>query len=248
MKTQIIRGIIAATAITLQPDFIFAQWQQSNGNPYKFGRTKTDIAAIGIGAFPNGTANPPLSALHINTNPPFPPATGFFSLGEVFRTVGPSTETNAWRMLSGTGTGTEKFVLFNPASSDNVFLRSSVSGANMQFQTTLTVFGNPIPLTRMTITDGLFGMVGIGNGFTNPQSQLHINDGDFPTYTQITNTNTGPNADDGFRVGIDADGVAELRQQENFGFNFYTQNPNTLKMTLTATGDLNITTANKGTK
>jgi hypothetical protein len=52
----------------------------------------------------------PAAALHVNTNSL--PATTLFTPGEVFRTTGPTTNVNAWRMFTGTGNGTEKFNLW----------------------------------------------------------------------------------------------------------------------------------------
>jgi len=49
-----------------------------------------------------------------------------FLPGEVFATSGPSSNINAWRMYTGAGTGTEKFVLYNPATSSDMLLQSTV--------------------------------------------------------------------------------------------------------------------------
>ena len=182
----------------------------------------TDVGRLGI-----GTINP-ASLLHVSTT----------ATGEIFRTTSNTTagNFNAWRMVTGAGAGTEKFAILNPGGSDNVIIQASRAGAIMQFNVAGT-FGGPsaAPISRMVITDGDLiantGLVGIGNSFTTPKSKLHLNDGSFSTYLQITNTNTNPvgqvvnpDANDGFKVGIAADGTAELRQQENKNMNFYTGN------------------------
>ena len=58
--------------------------------------------------------------------------------------------------------------------------------------------------TRMDITGvpGLTqGYIAIGPNFTTPKSLLHLNDTGF-VYTQWTNTNTGANDIDGFKLGF----------------------------------------------
>ncbi len=85
--------------------------------------------------------------------------------------------------------------------------------------------GGPLftPTQRMTIL-GTTGFVGIGNGFTAPQSLLHLNDGASAIYAQFTNTATGSSAPGmGFRVGISAAGNAEIRQQLINPMQFFTR-------------------------
>lgn len=163
--------------------------------------------------------------------------------GEVFRTSSNAAagSVNAWRMSTGTGAGfSEKFSIIVPPSTsanpNDVILQATQPGAVMQFNIAGTsLFGGAGPITRMVITDGAFignsGLIGMGNGFTTPKSQLHLNDGLFPTYLQITNFQTNnsgglsPAANDGFKIGIAADGTAELRQQEPLlSMNFLTNN------------------------
>ncbi|MDO9187031.1 MAG: tail fiber domain-containing protein [Bacteroidia bacterium] len=163
--------------------------------------------------------------------------------GEVFRTSSNAAagSVNAWRMSTGTGAGfSEKFSIIVPPSTsatpNDVILQATQSGAVMRFNIAGTsLFGGSGPITRMVITDGAFagnsGLIGMGNGFTTPKSQLHLNDGLFPTYLQITNFQTNnsgglsPAATDGFKIGIAADGTAELRQQEPLlSMNFLTNN------------------------
>ena len=62
------------------------------------------------------------------------------------------------------------------------------------------------------------GFIGINT--TNPQSRLHLNENNaVELFSQWTNINT-PN--DGFLVGINSDGVAELRQQEDLPIRIFT--------------------------
>ena len=83
--------------------------------------------------------------------------------------------------------------------------------------------------------DCFTGFWSVGGGFA-PQSLLHLNDDQpdntsppNPVYTQFTNTggNTGgigATATDGFLVGIAANGIAELNQQENDQIDIFTNN------------------------
>ena len=68
------------------------------------------------------------------------------------------------------------------------------------------------------------GALGIGTNFSAPQSLLHIHDGAFATYTQITNASTNNTATDGFKLGIAANGTAELRQQEDAPIDIFSTN------------------------
>jgi len=76
------------------------------------------------------------------------------------------------------------------------------------------------------VDDG--GQVGIGAGFiTNaPTSLLHVDAGTgVASYLKFTaNTTTGQTATDGFDLGIDATGNAEVRQRGNLSLLFYTNN------------------------
>ena len=206
----------AIAALCFSQNFVYAQW---NFGINPDGRTIPSVTrSIGIGPFT--TSYRPLAALHIDTRTPFPTSPNFLP-GEVFRTDCPSGTTlipisTSWRMLRG-GTPIARF--FNTTGSNDFFMEAQQSGASLRFNTT-SFFGTS---TKMIITDGLLGFVGIGNNFLLPQSQLHINDGPFATYTQITNTATGATATDGFKVGIDATvGIAQVIQQEPQDMQFYT--------------------------
>ena len=78
----------------------YLQWQVGNAGGQFYGRTDPaqNIFGIGIGDFPNGT--PPLSALHINANAPFP-GNIFWQAGEVFRTDCPQDISTYWRQQRG---------------------------------------------------------------------------------------------------------------------------------------------------
>ena len=95
-----------------------AQLQVSNNfpGPDIWGQVNpfTGSQSIGVGDF-NSNSVWPQSALHINTNPAFMPASPTFSAGEVFRTDAPNLATY-WRMLRSGG---EYGVLFN--NNDNHF-------------------------------------------------------------------------------------------------------------------------------
>jgi len=91
-------------------------------------------------------------------------------------------------------------------------------GDNIQSSAGHVNFGNTVMFN--------FSNIKIGIGLTAPQHKLHINDRNqfifgqpnpvFSAYTnQAFGGGTGATATDGFLVGINSDGTAELRQQEN---------------------------------
>lgn len=316
MKQTFKLGRYAVIALLfLSGNLVFAQFQAipfSTNQSWRF--IPNNVSRLGIGNFANGTNL--ASTLTVNGNTTTNPT------GEVFSTTGPSTNLNAWRLKTGAGNGTDKFILSvastTSASPNLVTLQSSADG--MSFNTGGAIekmritaggfigvgttnpqsyfhisdgnFGRMLqftnPSTGVTLNDGFLmlllgsdialsqqenanlllatgsgasniarltvtgiagstqGFVGIGNNFLTPQSLLHVNDGSNATYTQITNTATGATAGDGFKVGIAANGAAELRQQENASMNFYTGNANTAnppvlqaeRMKITADGAL----------
>jgi len=123
---------------------------------------------------------------------------------------------NTWNyaggiILSGGGTGAK-----------SVFIHSTGLSNNQGAGKLITRCDSVDIFTIDVRTGSTFGFVGIGQNFTNPKSQLHIHDGAFDTYTQITNTATGATANDGFRLGILATGEAILNQQENLPMYFNT--------------------------
>lgn len=74
----------------------------------------------------------------------------------------------------------------------------------------------------------------LGLGITAPQSKIHAAGGAGTVSARFTNTATGNASTDGFRLGIDASGNAEVRQAENLPLSFYTND--TLQLQLTAGG------------
>ena len=90
------------------------------------------------------------------------------------------------------------------------------------------------PHDNMLITTGYFTMMGgsrttvnpnvlFGLGTENPQSKIHLY-GNNAIYTQYSNTAAGATSADGLKLGIAGNGIAEIRQQENFSLLFYTNN------------------------
>ena len=101
--------------------------------------------------------------------------------------------------------------------------------------TTLTRFG--ICSTGISISNGQYNSIHI------PAAQMHQDSGNATaTYHKFTaGTTTGLLSTDGFDVGIDASGNAELRQRENLPMYFYTNNA----LALTIAADKSATFASK---
>jgi hypothetical protein len=243
-KTKI-KGLITLMVITLQSQILFAQWQVGNASGQNYYRPDAalNIIGAGIGDFPNGT--PPLSALHINTNPPFP-GNGFWNAGEVFRTESPDI-TAYWRMYKFDNNQGQSFEYGKIFSADAIddptglaenfhfYIASSFADdLNQQFGEIR--FNTPtdqwnVNTNRMRIMGGREGFVGIGDyAVFTPQSVLHQHSGSSNSgggspsnYHQFTNTQTGPNAGDGLKIGI-ADQIAIFNNQEDFPIYFYTNN------------------------
>lgn len=226
----------------------YGQWNTSGIITNRYYETDNfpafnNFRSVGVGNF-SSFGFEPISALHVNTN--FLDLSPNFPKGDVFMTTGPSTNLNAWRMFTGAGNGTERFSITVPANSNDVNLQVSQNGAKMLFNINgAGLLGGSTPITRMVITDGSFfgntGLIGMGNGFLAPQSQLHLNDGVFSTYLQITNFATNasalnPAATDGFKLGIADDGTAEIRQQENLALKIFTND--TEQLVINETGNV----------
>ncbi|MBP9069375.1 MAG: tail fiber domain-containing protein [Bacteroidia bacterium] len=138
----------------------------------------------------------PQSFLEVNSTPaymPFPmPGIG---LGELFRTNGPATNLNAWRMFTGAGANAEKFSITVPANSNNAEI-STMQNGFIHFNT--NGLANPGGLRRVTIFDETFNAVNtastsgtpFGGGvainlnpalpITQPFSLLHIGENTSP--------------------------------------------------------------------
>jgi hypothetical protein len=154
----------------------FTTLQGQGGNQY--GRTSPQIKAIGLGNF--SMQEKPTARLHINSNLMNNPEE--FSAGNVFRTDGPSNTINSWVLWTGgqfenipgsdLSLGTiplERFKLYVPPSSGNVFLQVSGSSSSM-------VFNTGGENERMRINNQ--GRIGVGT--SSPQYLLDVNgDGRF---------------------------------------------------------------------
>jgi len=243
MKQKIIIAFVASVMLLAQQQINAQQWitmgnsQNRFAQPRNTGNQDSWIRSIGVGYFDGGYTN---SFLHVNTtNMILPHNSSIASLGEVFRTDCPSSNSTYWRMFRG---GFEIARLYNLSTDYNLRIETYSKGGNILL--------NPAQITRMIITDGNSpstqqGYVGIGENFLTPQSLLHLNDdlagiaSPHSTYLQITNSgttsSTGNTLTDGFKVGITPDGTAELRQQEIKPINIYTNNTQRMIITNDAT-------------
>ena len=95
------------------------------------------------------------------------------------------------------------------------------SGTDKQ---TLRYNGTSLTATSNLINDGT--NIGIGTSLTTPASLLHIDGGTATSsYLKFTaGTTTGQLVGNGFDVGVDGLGYAQLFQRSNFGMIFYTNN------------------------
>jgi len=224
MKKQFyhLAAIIVLSALNLHAQ---AQWQlggnANTGGAYIGTNTQGDpfpiytsgAEAMRIDANGNvgiGTPNP-ANIFHIDGNTA--------GTGSVFRTQAPDNVTQAWRMLYGTGAGTEVFNINNVNGSANVSL-GTVQAGHLNFFTY-----NTQKMTIIGSSGSDDGYVGIG--ITAPRNLMHLNAGSSAVYTQFTNTTTGnSSATSGFRIGIDANGNAILFNKDadslNGNMNFYT--------------------------
>ncbi|MGB3947514.1 MAG: tail fiber domain-containing protein [Bacteroidia bacterium] len=196
MTTTIRKSILALliTGLILQISSAFAQFQTitlSGNQSWRF--LPNNVSRIGIGNFPNNTNLP--ATLTVNGN------TTSFSTGETFRTISNATTVNAWRMYTGTGTGTEKFAITHTPSSNLITLQSSADG--MSFNT-----GGAVEKMRILAN----GFVGVGT--STPQSFLHVNDGVIGRMAQFTNTSTGTASTDGFLMLLYGDNMALSLQED----------------------------------
>src|SRR6202007_1127803 len=58
-------------------------------------------------------------------------------------------------------------------------------------------------------------------GTTTPVSLLHLSDGANAVFAKFTNTTTGTGVNQGFNIGVDAAGIAQLRNNFGTPINFY---------------------------
>ena len=108
MKTKTIKKIsLKAFVIAIALILSFAanaQFTMDGIFGQRYGRTTTvganNVQAIGVGNFNFALGRIPDAALHVNTNFVTNP---FYGAGEVFRTNGPLTQLNSWRLFTGAG-------------------------------------------------------------------------------------------------------------------------------------------------
>jgi len=236
MKNQFTKFIYALTiVICTMSNTLFAQWNwiptpqwDRWGQTNNLGGTVNDIKAIGVGNFIDFNSHPD-AALHVNTNF-LTPTAGiglFFGPGEVFRTDGPSTNLNAWRLFTGAGNGTEKGMIFNygnnPTVADQTNFSLQASVSDMSFYT-LPITANTVGTERMRIVGvnrwqgfPIFatvraGNVGIGN--TNPLSMLQIGGNSasgagWRTWMDIGTLYASHEGFDNMYVGLDSTGTGD---------------------------------------
>ncbi|HNQ68730.1 MAG TPA: tail fiber domain-containing protein, partial [Bacteroidales bacterium] len=210
----------------------FAQWNQNLSANDRWGKTvdpngsQLDIRRIGVGNFLLNDYGGPRAALHVNENllTDLDPivASNYYTPGHLFRTDGPANQDNMWQMFTGPdATATEKARLFVPANTNDFVVQASEPFGTIRFR-----LGD---IQRMILRDGLWQVhVGIGNHFSDPQHMIHVHTtpfmvGSLPPDAMIgfTHNITGATATDGFLVGINSEGVAELRQQEDLDIRIY---------------------------
>ncbi len=211
MKKKSYLTIIFIGFLLMQTPNTYAQFNTQNGGPGNWwGQTNNQnqnntIRRVGIGDF--SQTQGPRAALNIDANllvPLISTAGNNFLPGEVFRTDGPSNNMNAWRLWTGGQNpeipATEKFALFVPGNSDNVFLRASATASRMFLYTGGVSAANQ----RMIISQAPgtnTPRVGIGNNWlTLPETYLHVG------------TNITPNG--GFRPWMDI-GTLYNHQSDN---------------------------------
>ena len=179
--------LILGLLLLLMPKSNYAQWQFPLG---AYGRLNIAAAnqSIGIGRFPLVTdmrAKLHVDSWRLTTSAPV------FSDGQLFRTDGDQQFENNWQMWTGTGIGltTEKFRLFNPATSNDIGLQTTQAGS-MNFLTNsaqrMTIRGaNNSPY----IATGLSNVGYVGIGTTAPGSPLHVVGDNSPTGLIIPSSN-----------------------------------------------------------
>jgi hypothetical protein len=234
LRKILVTVLLTIIIILIQGNLVNAQFNPVNNFASKFGQTDANgnqnnwIRSIGIGNFTNPPGGLPSDAthafLHVNSNYLLLPQNGSIpNKGRVFRTDGPDTEDNMWQMFTGPdASATEKGRIFVPANSDDFVIQASQPFGTIRFQ-----LG---PMQRMILRDGLAQVhLGIGNNFSDPQHMIHvhttpiiINQPPPASMIGFTHNLTGASATDGFLVGINSDGVAELRQQENLPIRIFT--------------------------
>ena len=170
--------------------------------------------------------------------------TGFF--GQVLIAAARGTQASPTATQSGDVIGSISFQGWDTGRSNGAAITavaaaewgtagdSSDTPTNLKFLTSPD--GSQTPLDRLIILST--GDVGINT--TAPTAKLHQDGGDATATAHkfTAGSTTGATATDGFDVGIDASGNAELRQRENLAMNFLTNN--TQRMSISNAGVVNI--------
>ncbi|WKZ74245.1 MAG: tail fiber domain-containing protein [Vicingaceae bacterium] len=236
------------TATYLILTYFSSAYGQWNTNGILTGRyVETDnfpppfnIRSVGIGNF---TSNGALTNafLHVNSNYLLLPSNGSItSLGEVFRTTGPSTNVNAWRMFTGAGNGIERFSITVPANSNNTVLQTQQPGSSIIINTNgtnerarfnqdgnlevRTPISNPYPpgiAYDINAKVDVYGAIRISNlsGFAN-----NVTVGRHGTVLYGATNMLGPPTGDGFRVRWDNHFFANFNEALIFEKTDFNQN------------------------
>lgn len=200
------------------------------------GSTRMTILGSGNTGYIGMGTTSPSSVLHIDGNGTPTPT------GDVFQTDGSSSATQYWKMYRG---GTLKAQLSNNTSDNNVL--NALVG-NLILNSAQTGTGSFVGLsinsqTKLRVINN--GNIGIGPGFGDPKSLVHLNvSSTNDAYQQFTNDGTtgNSNSSQGFKIGIEGStGKAIINQQENAAMNFLTNA--TQRMTILSSGEVGIGTS-----
>jgi hypothetical protein len=160
--------------------------------------------------------------------------------------LGPTrVQINNELLLFGSGVGTPGQVL-----------TSQGSGVPPSWQNLPTGLGGTGSVNKIAFWNGINNLtfnsnfhwdntnerLGIGWGIPVTKLHLHVATNTDPVYSNYTNVNTQIASTDGFWVGIDVPGNAELRQKENLNMNFFTNDIQ--RMTINNSGFVGINRTN----
>jgi hypothetical protein len=114
----------------------------------------------------------------------------------------------------------------------------NISGASQMYLNSVTTIFRNSPANSYTPQYGQINQTGLSIGTSVSNHAITIDKGNATaSYIQLTaGTKTGNGANDGFHLGIDTSGNAEIRQRENLDMLFYTNN--TDRGRLSAAGEL----------
>ena len=202
MKKNTTRKPFLTSVIILLSTGCFAQFQITTGTSSEFMGTNGAIRGVGIGNFPNSQITD--AALHVNTK--YMTASSNYpgiDFGEVFRTDAPNAATY-WKMFRD---GDEIARYWNGGTNNELNIGTIQTSSNPH----LNFFTANTP--KATILAN--GNVGIGT--TAPAAVLHLQRG---TNTLVASRYTNPNAvgingNEGFEVGVEANGTGVLRHMND---------------------------------